>query len=554
MKNVIKPLIAAGLVLAGLPIESATALRQAATRVGLAARTAVVATQKTQLRPFIAPFTRTITSTPGNKNQKTDPRSLAQTGKEVRDLHEKSKQATPKERPFLIGTYLEKNIQTLNAQQVCLLTELLPEELETEWTIKTLTHHFPVIQDPNDMLILLDKLPPALKQSWTLAFLSEQFEAIPNYYITSFLDNLTPDQKKDFLLSKINSGIALEKFSLVALTLLPMLSPQEGKALLKKLYEQLLGNKKAQKHGPLFCPEYFATHFEQLPITYNHEPIQQLIPELAEYTAHHYEQGNMVFYHARNSKWRFLTDVYKALYQIRHGKMLPDDYIPLRLTQESLLTSADYQELMTNGDQVGYYRPWILFLNMIPFANQDPGSNSWRYFMDNFDFSTRKNTNSFCDLQKLFTQFDLEEEYESCIKDFEKLFKLYEAAVTKRGNYGELLAIAIPEAVVPELVYSAGIGGFKNPLTINKKKTSNPVIIAKHFDQVPREHQFVLILTNKVLNYLERQKVGITVKAFDPAIYKNTPEAQEYKQELVKVMERVKQLYSAHLATINRSL
>jgi hypothetical protein len=252
----------------------------------------------------------------------------------------------------------------------------------------------------------------------------------------------------------------------------------------------------------------------------------------------------MVFYHARNSKWRFLTDIYKALYQLRHDTIVPNDYIPLRFTQQSPLTSEDYKELMANGDESGCYRPWILFLNMIPFANQDPGSNSWRYFMDNFDFSTRKNTNPFCDLQKFFTEFDLEEEYESCMKDFEKLFQLYETAITKQGNYGEMLAISIPKAIVPELVYSAGVGGYKNPLTINKKKTSNPVVIAQHFDQVPREHQFALILTNKVLNYDQMQNAGIQVKALDPAIYKNTPEAQEYKQELMKIMEHVKQLYN----------
>ncbi len=112
-----------------------------------------------------------------------------------------------------------------------------------------------------------------------------------------------------------------------------------------------------------------------------------------------------------------------------------------------------------------------------------------------------------------------------------------------------MLAISIPEALVPELVYSAGVGGYKNPLTINKEKTSNPVTIAKHFEQVPREHQFVLILTKKVLNHNNAQKAGITVKAFDPVIYKNTPEAQEYKRELVKVMKRVKQLHSAHKQT-----
>ena len=130
--------------------------------------------------------------------------------------------------------------------------------------------------------------------------------------------------------------------------------------------------------------------------------------------------GHYVFFHGRQWKWNYFSDIYKQLWNLTKNDQVGENFQFLRFGKAGgFVTGLD-----------------ILFMNSAIFGNiSSYGSNTASFWLDNIDWSK----NIFFNTEYLFKQFNLENIYKKYEKEFKQLQELHAQASEK----GEILLISV---------------------------------------------------------------------------------------------------------------
>ncbi len=380
---------------------------------------------------------------------------------------------------FEKSMYLKKLLETTSHEQVDL------------WKFKNALKHLSD-QERDDLINIL---------------METFFDALTDTQITAVITYLSEEKKEKYLAKLItkNSFVAACSDRSVKGPLFSQYTTKHISTILNCIYSA------------------YATEFRALENTsVKMKKLEQLFNKLVQFTAQEYKKGNIVLYHGQQSQWPFLELLFNELCIIRYGIPAPHDFVRLRFTKKALLTDDEVTHIRTHGityHTFDKYRFKVLFSNLHVLANYR-GSNSFLYVATNLDQTVYYNRFPFKEgIQDLFTEFRLSDVYDFLIQEdqdvFVKLYELYNAAIKADGNIGRLIAISIPTELAKKITYSTRSGAGLNPIFINGNFTTDVVEIAQHFDQVPFENEYCVIISKEISSPAQAYKAQIKMMSCD---------------------------------------
>ena len=351
----------------------------------------------------------------------------------------------------------------------------------------TALSHLDINSMSNDTLHTLLSILPEFdaKTAWIMQHLTKaDINSMSNETLRILLGNL-PESKRHLLKEELKEKLI------------------EKNLVLKTLFDPTL-----KDQGPLFCETFNNNNFDKF-LDHSWCVFHELLPLISEYVAEEYRQNRIVFFHGQSSVWPLLTDIYIQLTSLTSGQDFLEDFIPLRFTTQATLTKKDVAYLTQQGVESTPHRPNLLFVNLHLFSNGG-GSNSFRYVTNNSDQSTNHDRADFIThVTAIFKEAGCQAELPLLEKELFELKGLYDAAIQEQGNKGTLLVISMPPGIASEIAYSAGPGGFINPITIKGKPTTDPTVIAKTYDEVPFNNEYCICLNQQMLDPKKAQQAGI---------------------------------------------
>lgn len=151
-------------------------------------------------------------------------------------------------------------------------------------------------------------------------------------------------------------------------------------------------------------------------------------------------------------------------------------------------------------------------------------------------------------LSTIFKNLNISKAYERLQKEYPQalteLKELFDAAIKRQGECGQLLVISLPEELAEQCTYSTDPEGRPNyHYLVNKKLTTTSTIaLAKNHDLADFKNQHTLILIEQILNPKVAQKAYVTIKSFDPVAYWRTEKYCAFEKKLDEVVELLKKL------------
>ena len=301
--------------------------------------------------------------------------------------------------------------------------------------------------------------------------------------------------------------------------------------------------------GPLFSN--FDKNYSLKTRLYARKPnFESLLPDIADYVAQEYQKGRIVFFHGQSSIWMFLEKMYRRLYERAFHRKFPEDFISLRFKLHSSLVEEDLARIKAEWRPFREepYRHSLLFANLHLDAG-DAGQNTLAYVTENMDQKTNNvhdDDFSFVSsfLSDIFKDCGLETIYQKLSESVPNLFvelkKTYKEAIAEQGYYGRLLVISMPRELAQKLSYPANYDGGKRSFLFcitNKEpfttiQTYDTLEIADRYDHMPERNEFVLMLTEELINPDAAKRAGVKIVGFDPAFYWQTEKAMKFERKL----------------------
>lgn len=305
--------------------------------------------------------------------------------------------------------------------------------------------------------------------------------------------------------------------------------------------------------GPLFS--HFDKNYSLKTRLYaRRQNFEGLLPDIADYVAGEYQKERIVFFHGQHAIWMFLERIYRKIFEIAFRKKFPKDFIALRFKLHSSLVEKDLEHIKAQWQpyREGPYRDSLLFVNL-HFDAGDAGGNTLTYVTENLDQKTSNlNDNDFsfvsAFLSDIFKECGLETTYQKLSKLYPNIFielkKTYYKAIAEQGYYGRLLVISMPQELAQKLSYLTDWDGgkklgricTKNKESFDITRTSDPTLLARHYDTMPERNEFVLMLTEELINPDAAMQAGVKIVGFDPVFYWQTEKAMKWEHKLDEVI------------------
>ncbi len=294
--------------------------------------------------------------------------------------------------------------------------------------------------------------------------------------------------------------------------------------------------------GPLFSD--FDKRFWPKTALYTHKQnFEGLLPDIAEYVAEEYKQDRIVLFHAHAAIWIGLGALYRALDEYKHGRQLSSTFFHTRFWTHSPLSEEEITKKEFKWERNSNRN--VLLFTTLHLADGYRGNNTLEYILESYDQISREGISVTSWIKEMFMELDMDSEYQKLLEKkptiFQELRALCHEATNDQGGYGQLLVISLPKKLASKLSYLSDNDGERTFISIDGIKTSDTVTIAEHFGKTPFNKQFVLKLSEDIINPEAAKKAGVKIVAFDPAAYWRTEKYRKVEAKIQEIIELIRE-------------